>query len=114
MSLAVVDGLDYIAGQVKPFDFEDKTLKVPHMGWNSVSVETNNPVCMGLDGQDVYFVHSYIFETENEDHSLATCDYGTTFNAVVGRDNIIATQFHPEKSQAVGLNFIENFVKWKP
>ena len=107
-------GLDFISGEVKPFDLADKSLKVPHMGWNKVSTTSNHPVCNGLNGQDVYFVHSYIFDTENDAHTLATCTYGNPFNAVVGRDNIVATQFHPEKSQAVGLNLIDNFVKWKP
>ena len=108
------NGLNYIGGEVKHFDLANKTLKIPHMGWNTVSVKKNHPVCDGLDGQDVYFVHSYIFETNDEAHSIATCHYDGDFNAVVGRDNIIATQFHPEKSQVAGLKLIDNFVKWKP
>ncbi len=107
-------GLNFIDGTVRTFELDKPNLKIPHMGWNTIDVKHNHPVCEGLNGQDVYFVHSYVFDTKEDAHSLATCTYGETFNAVVGRDNIIATQFHPEKSQTVGLNLINNFVKWKP
>ena len=91
-------------------------MKVPHMGWNDLQVKENtHPVLSGINtGDHVYFVHSYHLQTNNPDHILATVDYGEPVTAIVGRDNLIGTQFHPEKSQQVGLRLIANFLNWKP
>ncbi len=104
-------GLNIIPGVVRRIHTH---LKIPHMGWNTVSVTTPHPVLSGIDGQDVYFVHSFVFDAQNPAHVLATCDYGEKFTAVVGMDSLIATQFHPEKSQGVGIRLLTNFVKWNP
>jgi len=109
------EGLGWIPGKVEALKPSDKTLKIPHMGWNALHVEKPHPVFEGLpDDAHAYFVHSYAFSAENSDQVLATVDYGGQVTAVVGRDNIIGSQFHPEKSQQVGLKIIGNFLKWKP
>jgi glutamine amidotransferase len=106
-------GLDWIKGEV--IALSKPELKVPHMGWNELRIRTNHPVLDDfVDGKDVYFVHSYHLTCENEGEMLADTDYGGTVCAVVGRENMIGTQFHPEKSQAVGLKFISNFLSWRP
>jgi glutamine amidotransferase len=108
-------GLGWIAGEVVRMAPEDKSLKIPHMGWNELSFERRHPLFAGLDeGTHVYFVHSYVVRPANPGHVLATCDYGGRFAAAVGRDNIAGTQFHPEKSQAAGLAVLNNFLGWKP
>ena len=93
-------------------------LKVPHMGWNTLSFGGSHPVLNGLkDGESglhAYFVHSYHMVTDNPAHILATAEYGQTVTAVVGRDNMVGTQFHPEKSQKLGLGLIGNFLGWSP
>ena len=89
-------------------------LKIPHMGWNALSVRAPHPVSDGMNAADVYFVHSYCIRPSNRAHVLATTDYGGEIAAIVGRDNIIGTQFHPEKSQAIGLAFLQRFLKWQP
>jgi len=109
-------GLDWIPGVVKHIEPDDKSLKVPHMGWNTL--ESVNPhamtqnLDMGKEGAHAYFVHSYHFEVADPAHLIATVDYGQTLTAIIGRDNLIATQFHPEKSQALGLQLITNFLNW--
>ncbi len=105
------NGLNIIAGTVRRLQTD---LKVPHMGWNVVSVQKPHPVLSAIDGEDVYFVHSFVFDVANDDHVLACCDYGERFTAVVGKNTLIATQFHPEKSQGVGIQLLSNFVKWNP
>lgn len=109
-------GLDWIPGIVKHIEPNDKMLKVPHMGWNTLN-QTNphqmlDNLDIGPDGLNAYFVHSYHFEVADPAQLLATVDYGQTLTAIVGRDNLIATQFHPEKSQSLGLKFISNFLNW--
>ncbi|MGB1361348.1 MAG: imidazole glycerol phosphate synthase subunit HisH [Alphaproteobacteria bacterium] len=106
------DGLNIISGRVRKFNIANE-YKIPHMGWNKINVKSDHPVLDGLNGTDMYFVHSYVFDCDNKDNVLATCEYGEEFNAVVGSGNVIATQFHPEKSQTAGLKLIDNFVKWK-
>lgn len=110
------EGLGWIAGDVRRLEPADKRLKVPHMGWNELSVTaTEHPVLQGLaPGAHAYFVHSYHFVADAASSVLATTSYGGTVAAVVGRDNIVGTQFHPEKSQAVGLQLIRNFLTWHP
>ncbi|WP_020590451.1 imidazole glycerol phosphate synthase subunit HisH [Kiloniella laminariae] len=109
------EGLGWIPGEVVKMDPEDQRLKIPHMGWNELNIRRPHPVLDGLDnGTHVYFVHSYHYIPENSDHILAQVDYGDALTAVIGRDNMIGTQFHPEKSQSAGLNLFSNFLKWKP
>lgn len=111
-------GLGWIDGTVKPIEPKTSGLKIPHMGWNEIRLSengANHPVADAIaDGDHAYFVHSYHMEMHNTDMLYATTDYGDTLTAVVGRDNMIGTQFHPEKSQAVGLKFLKAFLEWKP
>ncbi|WP_085907699.1 imidazole glycerol phosphate synthase subunit HisH [Kiloniella majae] len=109
------EGLGWIPGEVIKMDPEDQSLKIPHMGWNELCVLQKTPVLKGLeDGTHIYFVHSYHYIPESQDHILAEVEYGHKVVAVIGRDNLIGTQFHPEKSQAAGLNLFANFLKWTP
>jgi len=109
------EGFDWIKGEVVRLQPDDKSLKIPHMGWNALDSIVRHPVFDGIsNGDHVYFVHSYHMHTENADDLLATVDYGGAITAVVGHDNIIGTQFHPEKSQSTGLRLIGNFLQWKP
>jgi len=108
-------GLGWIAGEVARIEPTDPALKVPHMGWNELVAERAHPVLDSLPvGAHMYFVHSYQFIAKNQDHVLATTDYGAPVTAVIGRDNMIGSQFHPEKSQKSGLAFIEAFLRWRP
>lgn len=109
-------GLGWIAGEVVPIEPGPEDLKIPHMGWNEVTLgTTDHPLFEGLaEGSHFYFVHSYHFRTASPAHLLASVDYGARLAAVVGRDNMIGTQFHPEKSQAAGLRFLSNFLRWSP
>lgn len=108
-------GFDWIPGEVEHLSPNDPSLKIPHMGWNALTDLTDHPVLDGVaDGDHVYFVHSYHLQPEKAEHRLATVDYGGPVTALVGRDNMVGTQFHPEKSQAVGLRLIGNFLNWKP
>ena len=109
------DGFSWIGGTVAPIQPRDTALKIPHMGWNTLDPCADHPVFDGLaPGSDVYFVHSFHFEPEDDADLLATTDYGGAVTAAVGRDNMIGTQFHPEKSQQVGLRVIANFLNWTP
>ena len=109
-------GLDWIKGEIVPLTPDDPALKVPHMGWNDLQVEgVDHPVLAGIaTGDHAYFVHSYHLQAENPAQVLATVDYGGPVTAMVGRDNLVGTQFHPEKSQQVGLRLIANFLNWTP
>lgn len=106
-------GLGWLPGIVKRLTLADPALKIPHMGWNEVLETTPHPVLPSLAGTG-YFVHSYRFEVSNPAHCLATTDHGGVFASVVGRDNILGVQFHPEKSQAYGLGFLAGFLTWRP
>lgn len=111
----LTDGFGWIAGDVVRITPADPTMKVPHMGWNDLVIESPHPVLDGLTtGDHAYFVHSYHFRVADPAHRLAFCDYGGEITAIVGRDNILGTQFHPEKSQAAGLRLIANFLRWRP
>lgn len=111
----VTEGFGWIPGEVVRITPGDPSLKVPHMGWNDLVVDRPHPVLEGLaTGTHAYFVHSYHFRVADPAHLLAHCDYGGTITAIVGRDNMIGTQFHPEKSQAAGLRLIANFLAWRP
>ena len=109
-------GLDWIPGEVVPIASIDPALKVPHMGWNDLEVRVpGHPVLAGIaTGDHAYFVHGYHLVPEDPAHLLATVEYGGTLAAVVGRDNLVGTQFHPEKSQETGLRLIANFLAWTP
>jgi imidazole glycerol-phosphate synthase subunit HisH len=110
-------GLDWISGDVVRLAPSDPALKIPHMGWNTLRVRSAHPVIAHLSAADeahAYFVHSYCLHAAHADNVLADTDYGGAVTAVVGRDNMIGTQFHPEKSQAVGLQLLQNFARWRP
>ncbi|MCW9032882.1 MAG: imidazole glycerol phosphate synthase subunit HisH [Rhodospirillales bacterium] len=108
-------GFDWISGKVQALTPSDPNLKIPHMGWNELRFGTVHPVFADLPGEaHTYFVHSYHFDCDDPSMVLSTVDYGGTVTAAVGRDNIIGTQFHPEKSQGVGLKVITNFLTWRP
>ena len=110
-----VDGLDWIGGDIVHIEPGDPAMKVPHMGWNDLVVDRAHPVLDGVaTGDHAYFVHSYHFRVTEPAHLLAHCDYGGKITAIVGRDNIVGTQFHPEKSQSAGLRLIANFLNWAP
>jgi glutamine amidotransferase len=107
-------GLGWIDGEVVKLTPVDPSLKIPHMGWNNLKVEKHHPLFEGLaEGTDAYFVHSYQMKPVR-DALLATTDYGGPVTAAIGRDNLVGTQFHPEKSQAAGLKLLANFLTWKP
>jgi len=109
------EGFGWIGGDVVPIDPTASHLKVPHMGWNDLVIDRPHPVLAGIEtGQHAYFVHSYQFRLADPADRLAHCDYGSPITAIVGRDTIVGTQFHPEKSQATGLRLIANFLAWNP
>ncbi len=114
----VVQGLGWIPGDVAPIKPNDPALKIPHMGWNTLDMRRPHPVLDGVrtgpDGLHAYFVHSFQIYAENPDDVVATAEYGGPVTAMVGRGNIVGTQFHPEKSQTLGLMLIANFLKWRP
>jgi imidazole glycerol-phosphate synthase subunit HisH len=110
-----VDGLGWIGGEVAAIEPDDLALKIPHMGWNEIEPLTAHPLLAGLGaGAHAYFVHSYHFRLADRHDLLAVTDYGGPIAAVVGRDNLAGTQFHPEKSQEAGLRLIGNFLRWRP
>ena len=109
------DGLGWIEGEVCKIDPKDKNLKIPHMGWNTLKIENDHPIFTNIqDGDHLYFVHSFQMVLKNQHQRLAYTEYGTEVTAVVGSENFIGFQFHPEKSSTVGLKMIENFLSWKP
>ena len=114
----VTEGLGWIPGDVVALEPSDPSLKIPHMGWNTVDVVHDHPVWKGIptgaNGLHAYFVHSYHLDVASDEHKLATADYAQKITASVGRDNIVGTQFHPEKSQTLGLALISNFLAWRP
>jgi imidazole glycerol-phosphate synthase subunit HisH len=111
-------GLGWIAGDVTLFEPSDPTLKIPHMGWNTLEVHRDHALLDGIptgpDGWHAYFVHSYHLAASRPDDVIAITDYGGAITAMVGRDNVAGTQFHPEKSQKLGLALITNFLRWRP
>jgi len=114
----VTEGLGWIAGEVDRITPSDAGLKIPHMGWNTLNVARPHHLLDGLafgpQGLHAYFVHSYQLKPAERSDLVAEADYGGAVTAIVGRDNIVGTQFHPEKSQKLGLALIANFLKWKP
>jgi glutamine amidotransferase len=115
---ATTQGLGWIAGEVRSIAPADPTLKIPHMGWNTLRVLHDHPLLAGIrtgaDGLHAYFVHSYQLFAGDRDTVVAETDYGGPVTAIVARDNIAGTQFHPEKSQMLGLRLIANFLSWRP
>jgi imidazole glycerol-phosphate synthase subunit HisH len=114
----VTPGLGWIAGEVDKIAPDDANLKIPHMGWNTLNALRPHAVLEGLPlgplGLHAYFVHSYELKTAHRADLVAQADYGGPLTAIVGRDNMIGTQFHPEKSQRLGLALIANFLRWAP
>ncbi|MEP0522068.1 MAG: imidazole glycerol phosphate synthase subunit HisH [Hyphomicrobiales bacterium] len=111
-------GLGWIPGDVKRIVPSNPALKIPQMGWNTLTLQNEHEVLsgieLGVDGLNAYFVHSYHLDAQNSDNVVATTDHGGLITAMVARDNLIGTQFHPEKSQTLGLSLIGNFLEWWP
>jgi len=111
-------GLGWIAGEVvkiEPRREQNEPLKIPHMGWNEISKKQSHPVLEGIpDKAHAYFVHSFQLIPALPEDLIATTDYGGPLTAMVGNENVVGTQFHPEKSQATGLKLLENFLSWRP
>jgi glutamine amidotransferase len=114
----VVEGLGWIPGEVDRIAPNNPSLKIPHMGWNTLNITRPHPLIDGLalgpEGLHAYFVHSFALNPSQRRDFVAEADYGGPIAAIVGRDNIVGTQFHPEKSQKFGLALIANFLKWTP
>jgi glutamine amidotransferase len=114
----VTEGLGWIDGEVDKIAPVDPKLKIPHMGWNTLNVINPHPLLAGIplgaDGLHAYFVHSYHLQATARSDLVAEADYGGPVTAIVARDSYAGTQFHPEKSQRLGLALIANFLKWKP
>ena len=114
----VTQGLGWIAGEVDKITPDDPGLKIPHMGWNTLNAVKPHPllddIAVGPQGLHAYFVHSFHLKPDKRSDLVAEADYGGAVTAIVGRDTMVGTQFHPEKSQRLGLKLIANFLKWKP
>ena len=114
----VVEGLGWIPGEVDRITPSDPQLKIPHMGWNTLDARRAHPlldgIALGPQGLHAYFVHSFHLNASERSDLVAEADYGGPVTAIVGRDTAVGTQFHPEKSQRLGLRLIANFLKWKP
>ena len=118
LEFGITRGLGWISGNVKAIEPGDPALKIPHMGWNTLSVVNDHPLLAGIptgpDGLHAYFVHSFHLVTPDRAALVAEADYGGPVTAMVARGNIAGTQFHPEKSQTLGLRLIANFLAWRP
>jgi glutamine amidotransferase len=118
LEYVVTPGLGWIPGDVAPIAPNDDALKIPHMGWNTLHRQDDHPLLDGIEtgpqGLHAYFVHSYALTPERGEDALAVTDHGGPVTAMVARDNIAGTQFHPEKSQTLGLKLIANFLGWTP
>jgi glutamine amidotransferase len=114
----ITEGLGWLRGEVDRITPRDKLLKIPHMGWNTLSAKCAHPLLNGIElgpkGLHAYFVHSYQLNPANKGDLVADADYGGPVTAMVARGNIAGTQFHPEKSQRLGLALLGNFLCWKP
>jgi imidazole glycerol-phosphate synthase subunit HisH len=110
-----VEGLGWIGGEIVAIEPANPSFKIPHMGWNELSLTREHPVFEGVaEGTHTYFVHSFHFAVADTADLLATADYAQSLTAAVARDNLVGTQFHPEKSQEAGLRLLANFLKWRP
>jgi imidazole glycerol-phosphate synthase subunit HisH len=118
LEFATTHGLDWIVGEVRAIAPNDPGLKIPHMGWNTLKVDTPHALLQdiptGAHGLHAYFVHSFHFVPEDHGNVVAETDYGGPVTAFIAKDNMAGTQFHPEKSQTLGLKLIANFLKWRP
>ena len=118
LEFGLTEGFGWIPGEVRHIDPSDPALKIPHMGWNTLQVVRPHPLLDGIEtgpnGLHAYFVHSYHLVPGNRDHVVAETDYGGQITAMVARDHLAGTQFHPEKSQTLGLRLLANFLKWTP
>jgi len=118
LEFEVTDGFGWIPGEVRAIDPDDPNLKIPHMGWNTLQVVNAHPLLAGIktgpQGLHAYFVHSFHLVPEQRAAVVAETDYGGPITAMVAKDNMAGTQFHPEKSQTLGLKLIANFLKWRP
>lgn len=114
----VTAGFGWIPGTVRPIEPADRHLKVPHMGWNTMESINPHPVLDGIrlgdGGLHAYFLHSYYFDVADRADLVTTSTYGAPLTAIVARGNVVGTQFHPEKSQALGLRLLANFLRWAP
>jgi len=114
----ITNGFGWIAGDVKEITPDDPSLKIPQIGWNTIHVKHSHPLFEGIptgpDGLHAYFVHSYHLDATRREDVLAVTDYGGEITAAVARGNLAGTQFHPEKSQTLGLALIANFLRWRP
>ncbi|MEA2835237.1 MAG: imidazole glycerol-phosphate synthase subunit HisH [Methylobacteriaceae bacterium] len=114
----VTEGLGWIPGDVVAIEPADPSLKIPHMGWNTLNVQRGHKLLGGIptgeNGLHAYFVHSFHLKPASPDLMIAETDHGGALTAIVGRDNLVGTQFHPEKSQTLGLALLRNFLQWRP
>jgi glutamine amidotransferase len=112
------EGLNWIGGEVRPIEPEEAGLKIPHMGWNTLKLEREHAlfagIATGAEGLHAYFVHSYHLVPRDRHALVASTDYGGPVTAFIAKDNLAGSQFHPEKSQKLGLKLIANFLKWQP
>lgn len=110
------EGLGWLDAQVIKLQAGSECLKIPHMGWNSINLTYDHPIFNGFKNEMLvfYFVHSFFMFTKDSKKVLANCEYGSNFTASIAWDNIVATQFHPEKSQDAGIDLLNNFMSWKP
>ncbi|MEL6436719.1 MAG: imidazole glycerol phosphate synthase subunit HisH [Pseudomonadota bacterium] len=115
---SVTHGFDWIKGDVKIMEPTDPTLRIPQIGWNTIDIRKPHPMLDGIktgpDGLHAYFVHSYFLDAEDANNVVASCNYGGPVTAIVAKENRFGTQFHPEKSQTLGLALIGNFLRWMP
>jgi glutamine amidotransferase len=115
---AITPGLGRIAGEVRAVEPDDPALKVPHMGWNTLRAVGSHPIlkdiALGSEGWHAYFLHGFHLVAEDADDVIAVADYGGPVTSIVATGTIAGTQFHPEKSQRLGLKLLENFLAWKP
>lgn len=118
LEYGVHQGFGWIKGEVRIIEPADPALKIPHMGWNTLTMRRPHPIIEGIpgggDGWHAYFVHSYALTGGDGEETIAEADYAGPITAIVARDNVAGTQFHPEKSQKLGLKLITNFLKWRP
>lgn len=118
LEYGVTKGMGWIAGEVRALEPADPALKIPHMGWNTLDVKHTHPLLNGIetgpDGLHAYFVHSYHLVTSSPGDVIAETSYGGPVTAIVGKGNVAGTQFHPEKSQRLGLKLLANFLSWRP
>ncbi len=118
LEYATTPGLDWIHGDVRAVTPDDPSLKIPHMGWNTLHPQRDHAlldgIALGPEGAHAYFVHSYALQPTEMEEVVAVSSYGGAVTAIVARDNMAGTQFHPEKSQALGLRLLGNFLRWRP